>query len=47
MPEGEKIGGGGSSNRWGLRKVVIEEWLAVSSILVGSTASHPTNYNLP
>jgi hypothetical protein len=30
-----------------LRKVVIEEWLAVSSSLVGSTASHPTYYNFP
>jgi hypothetical protein len=30
-----------------VRKVVIEEWLAVSSSLVGSTASHPTYYNLP
>ena len=30
-----------------VRKVVIEEWLVVSSSLVGFTASHPTYYNLP
>jgi hypothetical protein len=30
-----------------IRKFVMEEWLAVSSILVVSTASHTTYYNLP